>query len=85
MTKLMKELGYMKEKKAMVIWCDNQGAMSLMNNSTQMFKQNTLMFNITLLKNELKLAKLCLIFVQQRTWLWMWLPKYYQKNNITSW
>jgi hypothetical protein len=28
MTKLMKELGYMKEKKAMVIRCDNQGAIS---------------------------------------------------------
>ncbi len=26
MTKLMKELGYMKEKKAMVIHCDYQGA-----------------------------------------------------------
>ncbi len=35
MTKLMKELGYMKEKKAMVIWCDNQGAISLMKNLTQ--------------------------------------------------
>jgi hypothetical protein len=26
MAKIMKELGYMKEKKAMVIRCDNQGA-----------------------------------------------------------
>jgi len=33
--KLMKELGYMKEKKAMVIQCDNQGAISLMKNPTQ--------------------------------------------------
>ncbi len=31
----MKELGYMKEKKAMVIRCDNQGAISLMKNPTQ--------------------------------------------------
>jgi ribosomal protein L24E len=31
----MKELGYMKEKKAMVIQCDNQGAISLMKNPTQ--------------------------------------------------
>jgi hypothetical protein len=35
MTKFMKELGYMKEKKAMVIRCDNQGAISLMKNPTQ--------------------------------------------------
>jgi ATP sulfurylase len=32
MAKLMKELGYMKEKKAMVIRCDDQGAMSLSKN-----------------------------------------------------
>jgi hypothetical protein len=35
MTKIMKELGYMKEKKAMVIHCDNQGAISLTKNPTQ--------------------------------------------------
>jgi len=31
MTKLMKELGYMKEKKAMVIRCDNQATISVKN------------------------------------------------------
>jgi hypothetical protein len=35
MTKFMKELGYRKEKKAMVIRCDNQGAISLTKNPTQ--------------------------------------------------
>jgi hypothetical protein len=35
MTKLIKELKYMKEKKAMVIGCDNQGVISLMKNPTQ--------------------------------------------------
>jgi hypothetical protein len=34
MTKLMKESRYMKEKKAMVIRCDNQGAISLTKNPT---------------------------------------------------
>jgi hypothetical protein len=34
MIKLMKELGYIKEK-TMVIRCDNQGAISLTNNPTQ--------------------------------------------------
>ncbi len=35
MAKLMKELGYMKEKKAMVIRCDNEGTISLTKNLTQ--------------------------------------------------
>jgi len=35
MTKFMEELGYMKEKKAMVIRCDNQGVISLTKNPTQ--------------------------------------------------
>jgi len=35
MTKLTKELKYMKEKKTMVIQCDNQGAISLTKNPTQ--------------------------------------------------
>jgi predicted lipase len=33
--KFMKELRYMKKKKAMVIRCDNQGAISLTKNPTQ--------------------------------------------------
>jgi hypothetical protein len=35
MTKLMKELGHIKEKDAMVIQCDNQGVISLTKNLTQ--------------------------------------------------
>jgi hypothetical protein len=35
MTKLKNELGYIKEKKVMVIRCDNQGAISLTKNFTQ--------------------------------------------------
>ncbi len=69
MTKFMKELGYMKEKKAMVIQCDNQGAISLTKNPRNMFKQSTLMCNIILLENELKMAKLLSNIVQQRTWM----------------
>jgi hypothetical protein len=33
-TKLMMDLGYMEEKKMMVIQCDNQGAISLTKNLT---------------------------------------------------
>jgi hypothetical protein len=33
-TKLMIDLGYMEEKKMMVIRCDNQGAISLTKNPT---------------------------------------------------
>jgi hypothetical protein len=32
---LIKELGYMKKKKVMVIQCDNQGAILLTKNPTQ--------------------------------------------------
>jgi hypothetical protein len=35
MIKFMKELGYMKEKKAMVIRCDNPGVISLTKNPSQ--------------------------------------------------
>jgi len=35
MKKFMKELGYMKEKKAMVIRCDKQAVISLTKNPTQ--------------------------------------------------
>ncbi len=35
MTKPMKELKYIKKNKAMVIWYDNQGAISLTKNPTQ--------------------------------------------------
>jgi hypothetical protein len=34
-TQLMKELGYMKRMKAMVIRCDNKGVISLTKNPTQ--------------------------------------------------
>jgi hypothetical protein len=33
-TKLMMDLGYMEEKKVMVIRCENQGAISLTKNPT---------------------------------------------------
>jgi hypothetical protein len=64
MTKFVKELRYMKEKKAMVIRCDNQGAISLIRIPPNMFEQNTLMCNIILFENELKMAKLHLNTVQ---------------------
>ncbi len=82
MTKFMKELGYMK--KAMVIRCDNQGAISLTKNPSNMFKQNTLMFSITLFENKLKMAKLHSNIVQRKRWWWMCLPRHYQKNDIRN-
>jgi hypothetical protein len=33
-TKLIMDLGYMEEKKMMVIWCDNQCAISLSSDTT---------------------------------------------------
>jgi hypothetical protein len=81
MTKLMKELGYMKEKKVMVIRCDNQGAISLIKIPPNMLEQSTLMCNITLFENELKMMKLCSNVVRWRTWCQMCLLKHYQKNE----
>jgi hypothetical protein len=52
---------YMKEKKTILIQCDNQGTISLSKNQCNMFEQNTLIFNIIfniiLLDNELKMVK----------------------------
>jgi hypothetical protein len=68
MAKLMKKLGYMKEKKAMVIRCDNQGAISLMKNPTQHAQIKHINVQIILFENELKMAKLLSNIVQQKTW-----------------
>jgi hypothetical protein len=87
MTKFMKELRYIKKNKEMVILYDNQGAISLTKIPPNMLKQSTLMCNITLLKNELKMAKLHLNIVQQRTWWWMSLLNTLSKerhNNLIT-
>jgi hypothetical protein len=39
-TKLMMDLGYMEEKKAMVIRCDNQGVISFTKNPTHHARTN---------------------------------------------
>jgi hypothetical protein len=78
------DLGYMEEKKMMVIQCDNQGAISLTKNPTHMHKQNTLMYNIILFENKLKMEKFDLNIVQSNTWWRMSLPRHYQKNDIIS-
>jgi hypothetical protein len=78
-TKLMMDLGYMEEKKVMVIQCDNQGAISL-----TMHEQNTLMYNTILFGNKLKMGKFDMNIVQRNTWWRMSLPKHYPKNDIIS-
>jgi hypothetical protein len=50
-----------------------------------MHEQNTLMYNIILFENELKMEKFDLNIVQQNTWWWMSLPRHYLKNDIISW
>jgi hypothetical protein len=50
-----------------------------------MHEQNTLMYNIILFENELKMKKFDLNIVQQNTWWRMSLSRHYQKNDIISW
>jgi hypothetical protein len=68
----------------MVIQCDNQGAISLTKNLTQHARTKHIDVNIILFENELKMAKLLLNIVQERTWWRMCLQKHYQKNDITN-
>jgi hypothetical protein len=53
--KLIMDLGYMEEKKVMVIRYDNQGAISLTKIPLTMHEQNTFMYNMILFKNKLKM------------------------------
>jgi hypothetical protein len=49
-----------------------------------MHKQNTLMYNIILFKNELKMEEFDLNTVQRKTWWQMSLPRHYPNNDIIS-
>jgi hypothetical protein len=68
MTKLMKELRYMKKKKAMVIRCDNQGAISLTKNLTQDARTKHIDVQHHFVRKRVKMVKLPSNIVQQRTW-----------------
>jgi hypothetical protein len=50
-----------------------------------MHEQNTLMYNIILFENKLKMEKFDLNIVQRNTWWRMALPRHYQKNDMISW
>jgi len=78
----MMDLWYMEEKQMIVIRCDNQG---WPRTPLTMHEQNTLMYNIILFENELKMEKFDLNIVQRNTWWQMSLPRHYQKNEIISW
>jgi hypothetical protein len=49
-----------------------------------MHEQNTLMSNIILFEDELKMGKFNLNIVQQNTWWRMSLLRHYPKNDIIS-
>jgi hypothetical protein len=63
MTKFMKELGYIKEKKPMVIQCDNQAIISLMKNPTQHARTKHIDVQHHFVQEQLKMAKLHLNIV----------------------
>jgi hypothetical protein len=83
-TKLMMDLGYMEEKKVMVIQCDNQGAISLTKNPTHHARTKHIDVNMILFENKLKMEKFNLNIVQRSTWWRMSLPRHYRKNDIIS-
>jgi hypothetical protein len=56
-TKLMMDLGYMEEKKVMVIRCDNQGVISLTKNPTHHARTKHIDVQHHLFENELKMEK----------------------------
>jgi hypothetical protein len=49
-----------------------------------MHEQNTLMYNIILFENELKMEKIDLNIIQRNTWWRMSLPRHYLKNDIIT-
>jgi hypothetical protein len=49
-----------------------------------MHEQNTLMYNIILFENELKMEKFDLNIVLWKTWWRMSLTRHYPKNDIIS-
>jgi hypothetical protein len=76
-TKLMMDLGYMEEKKMMVIRCDNQGAISLTKNPTHHARTKHIDVQHHFVREELKIVKFDLNIVQPNTWWRMSLLRNY--------
>jgi hypothetical protein len=83
-TKLMMDLGYLEEKKVMMIRCDNQGAISLTKNPTHHARTKHIDVQPHFVKKEFKMEKFNLNIVQRNTWWRMSLARHYAKNDIIS-
>jgi hypothetical protein len=83
-TKPMKELGTWKRRRQWWFDVTTKVQYRWQRIPPNMLEQSTLVFNITLFKNQLKMAKSCLNIVQRRPWWWMCLPRHYEKDNITN-
>jgi hypothetical protein len=83
-TKLMMDLGYMEEKKMMVIRCDNQGAISLTKNPTHHARTKHIDVQHHFVRERVENGEVRLNIVQRNTWWRMSLPRHYQKNQESS-
>jgi hypothetical protein len=85
MKKPMKELGYMKEKKATMIQCDNQGAISLTKNPTQHGRTKHINVQHHFAREQVENGLVMLKYYSMKeAWCLMCLLKHYQKNDITN-
>jgi hypothetical protein len=85
MTKLMKELGYMKKKKAMVIWCDNQRAISLTKNPTQHARTKHIDVQHHFVWKRVENGKVMFEYCSTKDVVADVLTKALPKNDITNW
>jgi glycine cleavage system H lipoate-binding protein len=84
MAKLMKELRYMKEKKAMVIRCDNQGEISLTKNPTQHVRTKHIDVQHPYVRKQVENDEVIFEYCSTKDMVSDVLKKHYQKNNITN-
>jgi hypothetical protein len=82
--KFMTDLGYMEEKKVMVIRCDNQGDISLTKNPTHHARTKHIDVH-HFVWEQVENGEVRFKILQWNTWWQMSLPRHYPKNDIISW
>jgi len=64
----MKKLGYMKNKKVMLIQCDNKGVISLMKNHTQHVRTQHIDVQHHFVPKRVENGKITFEYCKRRTW-----------------
>jgi hypothetical protein len=83
-TKLMMDLGYMEEKKMMVIRCDNQGVISLTKNPTHHAQTKHIDEQHHFVQEGIENGEVRFEYCPTEHMVWMSLPRHYRKNDIIS-